>query len=435
MQPSDDVWTSRAARREEWRVGTWQWARRAFICITLIGGVALGSLALWAIAHVVRAVLLVVIAALLAYALAPIVSWLRQWLPRWLALLVVYIGLLVIVGLFGYLVVTAAIAQLTTVVAQARVFLTPGQHGTAAPYILLLERLGLSRAQIAAGIQGMASQLETIGHDVVPVLTGLANGTLDMILILVLSVYLLMDGARVGRWLRTGTPRRYRPRITSFLNTFQRVVGGYIRGQLLLSVLIGVLVGGGMAVLQVPYALLLGLMAFVLEFIPILGTLVSGVVCVLVALTNGWLLALIVLAYFVVVHVIEGDVVGPRIVGRAVGLHPVVSIVALIAGAELFGLWGALFAAPVAGVAQAVIVDFWHEWRMAHSSEFADDTPREGMDNAGIAGVSGAPVNAMVGAAEGTSTSVVPTGAEIGTDVVPRHPPLHGSGASGRHDD
>ncbi|MGZ3666390.1 MAG: AI-2E family transporter [Ktedonobacterales bacterium] len=387
MRRSDDVWESRVARSEEWRAGTWQWARRAFICITLIGGVALGSLALWAVAHVVRAVLLVVIAALLAYALAPIVSWLRRWLPRWLALLVAYIGLLVVVGLFGYLVVTAAIAQLTTVVAQARVFLTPGQHGTAAPFILLLERLGLSRTQIDAGIQRVAVQLETIGHDVVPVLTGLVNGTLDTVLILVLSVYLFIDGARVGRWLRTGTPRRYRPRITSFLNTFQRVVGGYIRGQLLLSALIGVLVGGGMAVLQVPYALLLGLMAFVLEFIPILGTLASGAVCVLIALTHGWLLALIVLAYFIVVHVIEGDIVGPRIVGRAVGLHPVVSIVALIAGAELFGLWGALFAAPVAGVVQAVIVDFWYEWRRAHGSEFADDTPRADIDNASVAGV------------------------------------------------
>lgn len=287
MRRSDDVWESRVARSEEWRTGTWQWARRAFMSITLIGGVALGSLALWAIAHVVRAVLLVVIATLLAYALAPIVSWLRRWLPRWLALLVAYIGLLLVVGLFGYLVVTAAIAQLTTVVAQARVFLTPGQHGTAAPFILLLERLGLSRAQIDAGTQHVAVQLETIGHDVVPVLTGSRQRHPRTALLLVLSVYLLVDGARVGRWLRTGTPRRYRLRITSFLNTFQWVVGG------------------GMAVLQVPYALLLGLMAFVLEFIPILGTLASGAVCVLIALTHGWLLALIVLAYFIVVHVIE----------------------------------------------------------------------------------------------------------------------------------
>ena len=125
-----------------------------------------------------------------------------------------------------------------------------------------------------------------------------------------------------------------------------------------------------MEILGVPYALLLGVVAFVLEFIPVLGTLVSGLICVLLALTKGWLLAIIVLVYFVVVHVIEGDVVGPRIVGKAIGLHPVVSLAALIAGGELFGIWGALFASPVAGVLQALLVAVWSEWRETHPQEF-----------------------------------------------------------------
>ena len=90
----------------------------------------------------------------------------------------------------------------------------------------------------------------------------------------------------------------------------------------------------------------------------------------LLALTKGWLIAVIVLAYFVVVHVIEGDVVGPRIVGGAVGLHPVVSIAALIAGGELFGIWGALLASPVAGIIQAFLIAIWTEWRELNPNEF-----------------------------------------------------------------
>ena len=78
------------------------------------------------------------------------------------------------------------------------------------------------------------------------------------------------------------------------------------------------------------------------------------------------------LAYFVFVHVIEGDVVGPRIVGKAIGLHPVVSLVALIAGGELFGIWGALFASPIAGVLQAFLVAIWSEWRETHPHEFQE---------------------------------------------------------------
>jgi len=191
-----------------------------------------------------------------------------------------------------------------------------------------------------------------------------------------------LDQQHLGGAVDQGWPRqRARPwwrciasRIceVSLLETFQRIVGGYIRGQVALALLIGALVGLGMLALRVPYAILLGVLAFVLEFIPILGTLISGAICVLVALTQGFLLAAIVLLYFVVVHVIEGDVVGPRIVGKAVGLHPVLSIVALVAGAEVFGIWGALLASPVAGVAQAVAVDLWIEWRKGHAAEFGD---------------------------------------------------------------
>jgi predicted PurR-regulated permease PerM len=100
----------------------------------------------------------------------------------------------------------------------------------------------------------------------------------------------------------------------------------------------------------VPYPILLSVMAFFLEFIPIIGTLVSVAVCVLIALTQSRLIALLVLGYFIGVHMIESDVIGPRIVGRAIGLHPVVSIAALIAGADHFGVWGALLASPIAGL-------------------------------------------------------------------------------------
>ena len=99
---------------------------------------------------------------------------------------------------------------------------------------------------------------------------------------------------------------------------------------------------------------------------------ISGAICVLLALTQGWLTAVLVLAYFTIVHVIEGDVIGPRVVGRAIGLHPAVSLLALIAGGELFGITGALLASPVAGVIQAIVVSFWTEWRETHPEEFQE---------------------------------------------------------------
>jgi predicted PurR-regulated permease PerM len=148
----------------------------------------------------------------------------------------------------------------------------------------------------------------------------------------------------------------------------ERTGGGYIRGQLFMSTLIGFLVGVGMFALQVPYALLLGVLAFFLEFIPIIGTITSGAICVLIALpTRGLFWAVIVLVYFIVVHIIEGDIVGPRVIGRVLGLHPIIAILALVVGSDLFGVVGALFAGPVAGTLQAIVVAAWSEWRLANS--------------------------------------------------------------------
>ncbi len=251
--------------------------------------------------------------------------------------------------------------------------LTPQGNGRLTPLEQSLRSFGISPSEIAIARAQIVSSIEGLAGSAVPLLTGVFDVILDVILVAVLSIYLLADGSRVSNWLRHNMPLRQQGRMRFLLETLQRIVGGYIRGQLLLCGIIGVLVGIGMQVIGVPYALLLGVLAFILEFIPVLGTLVSGAICVLLALTRGWVVAVIVLAYFVVVHVIEGDVVGPRIVGKAIGLHPVISLAALIAGAELFGIWGALFASPVAGVLQALLITLWSEWRMAHPDEFQQE--------------------------------------------------------------
>src|SRR5205085_548085 len=277
---------------------------------------------------------------------------------------------LLAVGALLYLIISTAIVQVTSLSSYLGFLLTPGASAHPNALEQTLRSFGITTAQLASLRAQIISTAEGLSRDVVPLLTGVADSVLNIILVTVLSIYLLVDGARVSRWFRQNMPYRQRGRMRFLLETLQRVVGGYIRGQVLLCCIIGTLVGVGMWLLGVPYALLLGVLAFILEFIPVLGTLLSGVVCVLLALTKGWVLAVIVLAYFVVVHVIEGDVVGPRIVGKAVGLHPAISIVALIAGTELFGIWGALLAAPLAGVLQAFVKALWAEWREMHPQEF-----------------------------------------------------------------
>jgi predicted PurR-regulated permease PerM len=115
----------------------------------------------------------------------------------------------------------------------------------------------------------------------------------------------------------------------------------------------------GLQALGIPYALLLGILAFFMQFVPVVGVLISGMLSVLVAFPQGWGITLAVLVYFIGVHILESYIIGPRLMGHAVGIHPAVAIIALLVGTELFGVWGALFGAPLAGLLQAIVIGIW----------------------------------------------------------------------------
>lgn len=361
-----------------------KWVRRCGLPLAILLWAGVVALIFWAAAHITRALLILTIAALLAFAITPLVKILQRFIPRFLAILIVYLVVLFGIGLLVYLVVSTAIIQGAALVTQVRAFLD-GKTDPLASFEQPLRSFGITTQQLADFRQQIIGRLGGVAGDAIPFLRSFLDFLLDTVIIAVISIYLLLDGARVTRWLRGNMPIIERRRVNFLLDTIQRIVGGYIRGQLLLSTLIGVLVGVGMALFHVPYAVLLGVMAFVLEFIPVLGTLISGAICVLLALTQGWLIAVGVLVYFIVVHILEGDIIGPRIVGEAVGLHPVVSLVALVAGAQLFGIWGALFASPIAGVLQALLIALWTEWRARHPEQFPGQKKVEEQLNKNVA--------------------------------------------------
>ena len=345
-----------------------KWARRRDIPIAILAWTAVIAVVFWGAAHIVSSLLILAIAALLAYAIAPGVKILQRVMPRFLAILIVYLVVLGAISLFIYLIADTAVKQTVSFAQDIPAILNLGTNNQSNPLEQTLGNFGITHGQIVAARQQIVAQVDNIAHDAVPILRSVFDVVLDTIIVAVISIYLVIDGSNIAGWIRRNAPRP--ARANAVISTLQRVVGGYIRGQFLLAVLIGFLVGVGMFLFRLPYAVFLGVLAFILAFIPVLGTFVSGAICVLVAFTHGWPIALGVLVYFLGVHVVEGDVVGPRIVGKAVGLHPVVSLFALIAGAELFGVWGALFASPIAGVLQALIIGLWDQWRDAHPEEF-----------------------------------------------------------------
>jgi predicted PurR-regulated permease PerM len=351
------------------------WLRALVLPLIIVAWLAIIILALWVLSHFTRTVLIVVLSVVLAFAFTPLANIFARWMPRALAIGLAYVlGLAVIFGFGAYIVATAIdqtvnlVANLPTYAQQAQALL-PEVDG-------LLTPLGLAPGWSADLESQAIGQLQTsagaVAGDVLPRLAEFFGTIVDIVLVLILSVYLCANGTSIAQWLNTETPHGTTQNRTQLLVVIvNRVIGGYIRGVLLLAVLIGVLVGAGLAVLQVPYAVLLGVLAFFMEFIPVLGVFISGAAALMVAILSfrDVLHPAIVLAYFILVHVIEGDVIGPRIMGRAVGIHPATGLIALVAGTEVFGIWGALFAAPLAGLLQAIITAAWLEFRGASTHE------------------------------------------------------------------
>lgn len=353
--------------------------------MTILSWLAVLVVAAWLLSHVAHAILVLVLATLITFALAPLVSLLSHWMPRAAAIAVSYvIGFGLIFGLLAVVVVTAA-EQITTLVGLLPSYARQAQD--LQPQVLdVLGRFGVTQAQFQQAESSVVGNLQSIGTrvaaDTLSVVTSVLSALVDAVLVLILSIYLTSSGPRLVHWLQEQAPSGQRRRANLIVSIFNQVVGGYIRGTLTLALLVGSLVGVGMGVLHVRYALLLGILAFFMEFVPILGVFVSGAVCVLIALFQGWFLALVVLAYFVVVHVIEGDLIGPRIMGRAVGIHPAVALLALVAGTELFGFWGALFGAPIAGLIQALALAAYREIREADAPKVIQDSVQEKTDAA-----------------------------------------------------
>jgi predicted PurR-regulated permease PerM len=351
------------------------WLRALVVPLIILAWLAVAVVAVWLLGHVAHTLLVLVLSVVLAFAFTPLANRLARWMPRPLALGVAYLLGVGVVLAFGVYVVATTAAQVSSLVANLPEYLGQTQalegrvESGLQPFGVAPGTMADLQQQVLAGAQSTGTEVARASLGRVADVLGTV---IDVVLILILSVYLAANGTNIAHWLKTETPHgttRYRAQLLVAVTT--RVVGGYIRGVLLLALLIGVLVGAGLAVLGVPYAVLLGVLAFFMEFIPVLGVFISGAAALGVAVVHFQEVfrPALVLVYFVVVHVIEGDVVGPRIMGKAVGIHPATGLIALVAGTELFGVWGALFAAPLAGLVQAIVTAAWLEFRGGHPQE------------------------------------------------------------------
>lgn len=206
----------------------------------------------------------------------------------------------------------------------------------------IVSRLQSSAAQIAGGVFSGVSTATSV--------------LVTVFLVLVLTFFFVKDGPRLLPWLHAVLGSRSGRHVEEVLNRVWGTLGGFIRTQALVSLIDAIFIGAGLVILGVPLALVLAVITFIGGFVPMVGAFVAGALAVLVALVgNGFTTALIVLGIIIAVQQLEGNVLQPVLQSRSMKLHAVIVLLAVTAGASLYGVVGAFLAVPVAAVAAVVI--------------------------------------------------------------------------------
>ena len=186
-----------------------------------------------------------------------------------------------------------------------------------------------------------------------------ASRIIELIIVPILTYYFLKDGNKIKDALISPFPNRLRSRVKTIYDEINVVIGNYIHGQIIISIVVGMIVFSGMYILGVDYPLLLGLFATLTETIPIIGPIMGAIPAILLAYLISPVLALKVTLFYIVIHQIESQIIVPKIMGNTISLHPVVIILSLLVGAHLGGIIGMIIAVPLTAILKVVLKHIW----------------------------------------------------------------------------
>lgn len=340
--------------RNQDRIPDWLQVSAAWTWRMLLLLVALLAV-LWLLSRLLVVSLPVIVAIIIATLAVPPADWLRArgWKDAPAAAAVVIGGLAAIIGLIAVLTPSFVeqLRQLGPTLAQAWDSVLSWLETGPLNYdrAQVQELLGSVRNAVSSGDGGGLLSGVLSGAAIAAQAVG------GLLLLVVLLFFFVKDGAEIVQWFIDRTSPAYRPTLRAVGSRAWSALGGYVRGTALIALVdaLGIMIG--LLVLGVPLVLPLTLLVFVGGFLPVIGASIAGLVAVLVALaTSDLITALLVLAVIVGVQQIEGNLLQPIIMRRAVALHPVVILVALGAGAALAGIVGAFLAVPVTAVVAAV---------------------------------------------------------------------------------
>lgn len=208
-------------------------------------------------------------------------------------------------------------------------------------------------------VSGAASYSLDLAKRMVNTAFNFASGMVELVVVPVLTYYFLKDGSFLREQFLGLLPHKSRQKAHEIVEEMSEVISQYIRGQIMVSLVIGLMVFAGMYILGVGYPMILGLLAMLTETVPIIGPIVGSIPAILLAFTAGPALTVKVIIFYIVIHQIENHIVVPKIMGHSIAIHPVVIIISFLIGGKLFGIAGMMLAVPAAALIRVLIKHLW----------------------------------------------------------------------------
>jgi len=363
-------------RRDYLQIWKNLWVRIVIYTLLLILGYVLLR---WGFRGARSAITTIAIAFGFSYLTSPIVRWFEhRRLTRALGVVVVFVAMLLFLALASVLLANM-VGELTRFANDLPNLLTPlikwiqslpDQIGRIQLPQPVRDALNQATSSLQTLLQGFTQTLLrglqallAQGGNLLGFFTSLLGGLFQLLTALTISIYLLYDLPKIAQTLLKAIPEPYQPIALELSSKADRAFGSFVRGQILVAAGVGFTVTVGFLIVGVPQAASLGFLAFVFNFIPFVGIIISSVPAVLLALSKGWLTAVLALVVLWLANQLEGNLFSPFIMRRATSIHPVTGISAILIAASLFGFLGALLAGPTLAFLKILYTDYYQNSR------------------------------------------------------------------------
>lgn len=316
---------------------------------------------LFFVAFYLRDLLLAVLGAVVvAAAIEPVTRWfIDKKIPRVPAVLLIYLILALLFVAIFYFLIIPLMQDLATFLGSLSTYLgstdTLGAVKTSSNQLLSGFTQNFSFKEIVSQFNVLVTNLSEGFWNSASFIFG---GVLSLVIVIVLSFYLAVQDDGIGKFLRTVSPLKHRKYVAHLWSRSQQKIGLWMQGQLLLVIIIAVLVYLGLMLLGIQHALLLAVLAGIFELIPLFGPILAAVPAVATAFVGGgFSLALLIVGLYIIIQQFENQLIYPLVVKKVVGVPPIISIVAIVAGVQLAGFMGLILSVPVA----AILMEFFND--------------------------------------------------------------------------